>query len=627
MLDLLRRKAQSPYLQATVLVIIVVFVFWGVGGNTTGARNAVATVNGEPITLQEFDEAYQRTLDNYRNQFGGNLPKGFAEALNLKKQVVQELIQKILLLQGGKDMGIYVSDREIQNAIKEMTVFQNNGVFDVARYKEVLKGSRLTPTKFEAGLQTDLLLTKVGSNLAAFARVTPQELEERFRFDHGELRIDYAVFKSDAYIGKVKATAEGIAEYFEKNKEQYKTAPQVKISYLSFLIQDEMGKVTIPEGEIEQYYTSHQDEFGQPEKRRARHILLATTAQNKETQRAEMEKILTRAKTGEDFAALARQFSEDGSAAQGGDLGFFARGEMVPQFEEAAFRLQKGDVSDIIETQFGYHILKLEDIQPANITPLTAVKGAIEQKLKNQAAQNSAFEKVNEAYEKIIFAGSLAKYAENFNVPLAAADFFPQAAPPAALAGNAAVVDTAFSLKKGELSSIIDSPEGYTVLFVEDRREPALPALADVKQQVEKDYVAAEAKNLAQKDAEETLAALREGKGVEFTKILAEKGAPSHVSDYFSRTSQTAGDLPPEVMQSAFTLSEASPYPEKIISADNAFYLCRFKDKKEVSDENGQARKIYEARLAMEKQKELMDGWIAHLMKQGKVTMNEKYLN
>jgi peptidyl-prolyl cis-trans isomerase D len=627
MLDLLRRKAQSPYLQATVLVIIVVFIFWGVGGNTTGARNAVATVNGEPITLQEFDQAYQRTMDNYRNQFGGNLPKGFAESLNLKKQVVQELIRKTLLLQGAREMGLYVSDREIQGAIKDMTVFQNNGVFDVARYKEVLKGSRLTPTKFETGLQTDLLLTKVSASLTGFARVTPQELEDRFRYDHGEMRIDYAVFKPENYSGKVKATDEGVAAYFAKNQERYMTAPQVKISYLAFPVQEEMAKVTIPDSEVEQYYASHADEFGQPEKRRARHILLTTTAQNKEARRQEMEKILARAKAGEDFATLARQFSEDGSAAQGGDLGFFGRGQMVQPFEEAVFRLQKGEVSDMVETPFGFHIIKLEDITPAKITALADVKGVIEQKLKKQTAQNSAFEKVNEAYEKIIFAGSLAKYAENFKVTLEATDFFPQSAPPAALAGYPAVIDTAFSLKKGELSSIIDSPAGYAVLFVEDRREPAIPALADVKPQVQKDYVAAEAQMLAQKDAEETLAALREGKEADFAKAVAAKGAAVQESGYFSRAAMVSGDLSPEVLQSALTLSETAPLPEKIISAGNVFYLCRFKDRKEAADENGQARKTYEARLAMEKQKEIMDGWITYLTQQGKVTINEKYLN
>jgi peptidyl-prolyl cis-trans isomerase D len=627
MLDLLRRKAQSPYLQATVLVIIVVFVFWGVGGNNNGSMNAVATVNGESIPLQEFDQAFQRTMDNFRDQFGGTLPKGFVESFNLKKQVIHELIQKSLLQQGGKEMGIYVSSDEIQNAIKEMTVFQNNGVFDVTRYREVLKGSRLTPTKFEAGLQTDLLLAKVGSSLAAFAQVTPQELDDRFRFDNSETRLDYAVFKPENYTDKVSVSDELLAQYFEKNKEKYMTQPQVKIKYLSFLLKDEMGKITVPEEEIEQYYKSHQEEFGQPEKRRVRHILLKTTDQDKQARRTEIETILARAKAGEDFAALARQYSEDASAAQGGELGFFGRGEMVQPFEDAVFGLKKGGISDIVETQFGFHIIELEDIQPANITPLAAVKSSIENQLKNQQALNNAFEKANEAYEKIIFAGSLVKYAENFKVTLSETDFFTQAAPPAALAKEPTVIDTAFSLKKGELGSIIDSPDGYTILFVEDRKEPAIPALAEVKEHVTKDFIAAEAKNLCQKDAEETLAVLRDGKDADFSQKIQEKGVTVQSSEYFSRSKRTSTDLPPEVIAVGLTLNAGSPYPEKVIAADNVYYICRFKDMKDAGDNDGQARKAFEAQLAAEKKKELMDAWIDYLTKSGKITINEKYLN
>ncbi|MCK9294738.1 MAG: SurA N-terminal domain-containing protein [Desulfobulbaceae bacterium] len=627
MLDLLRRKAQSPYLQGTVLVIIVVFIFWGVGKQNTGSFNAVATVNGESISLQEFDQAFERTMNNYRDQFGGNLPKGFIESFNLKKQVIHELIQKSLLLQGGKEMGMYVSNDEIQNAIKEMTVFQNNGVFDVTRYREVLKGSRLTPTKFEAGLQSDMLLTKVGTGLAEFAQVTPKELDDRFRFDNSETRLDYAVFKPENYTGKVSVTDELLAQYFEKNKEKYMTQPQVKIKYLSFLLKDEMNKITVPEAEVEQYYNSHQEEFGQPEKRRARHIILKATEQDKQARRAEMEKILARARAGEDFAALARQYSEDGSAAQGGDLGFFSRGQMVKPFEDAVFGLQKGQISDIVETQFGFHIMQLEDIQPANITPLAGAKSTIENKLKKQQALNNAFEKANEAYEKIIFAGSLAKYAENFKVPLAETDFFTQTAPPAALANESAVLDTAFSLKKGELSSIIDSPQGYTILFIADRKEPAIPALAEVKERVTKDFVAAEAKTLCQKDAEETLAALRGGKDVDFSQKMQEKGVTVHVSEYFSRTTRTSKDLPQEVITVGLTLNASSTYPEKVVAADNAFYLCRFKDKKDAGDNDGPARKAFAAQLAAEKKKELMDAWIDYLTKSGKITINEKYLN
>ena len=624
MLDLLRRKAQSPYLQATVLIIIVVFVFWGVGGNQSGARNAVATVNGEPITLQEFDRALQQRLDQYSSQFGGNLPKGFMEALDIKRQVVNELIQKSLLLQGGEEMGMYVSDMEIQNAIKDMTVFQNNGVFDVSRYKEVLKGSRLTPKKFEAGLRSDLLGTKAGQGITSFARVMPSETNDRFTFDNSELRIEYVTFKAADFKDQVSVSEEAVGAYFEKNKETYKTSPQIKVKFLSFLFENEKENLTIPASEIEGYYASHQEEFGQPEKRKARHILLRTTDQNKEARKKEIESIWTRAKSGEDFAALAREFSEDGSAAQGGDLGFFSRGQMVKPFEDAVFSMEKGGISDIVTTQFGFHIIQLDEIQPADIQSLALVRNSIEEKLKTQQAKNSAFEKANGAYEKIIFAGSLANYSEKFNATLSETDFFPQDSPPDGLGKDPSIIATAFSLKKGELSSLLDSTDGYTILFIEDVKDPEIPELATVREKVEKDFISDQAKNLAAATAKEALAAVRDGG--DLFKTAQEKDMEVQVSDYFSRNKKQSGSLPGQLLDKAISLTADSPYPAEIFSSLNSFYVYRFKDFKEAPQDNQQERTAFESQLALEKNKQILDAWITHLMKKSKVGINEKYL-
>lgn len=624
MLDLLRRKAQSPYLQATVLIIIIVFVFWGVGGNQTGTRNAVATVNGEPITLGEYDQALNRTIDQYSTQFGGNLPKGFIEALGVKRQVLNDLIQKTLLLQGGEEMGVYVSDQEIQNAIKEMTVFQNNGVFDVSRYKEVVKGSRLTPKKFENSMRSDLLAAKVAGEISGFGRVTPHELADRFQFDNNEIRIDYAELKASDYADQVSVTDEALEVYYKEKGENYKTAPQVKLKFLSFVINDEAATLTIPEAEVEQYYTSHLDEFGSPEKRKARHILLKTTEQDQEARRQEIEAILARAKAGEDFAELAKTFSEDGSAARGGDLGLFGRGQMVKPFEDVAFSLQEGEISHIVTTQFGFHIIKVDEIQKENIKSLTDVKKLIDNKLKRQTARNNAFEKANDAYEKIIFAGSLAKYAENFEVTLPETEFFPEDSPPVTLGNNPTVISKAFSLKKGELSSLIDSQDGYYILYVEDIKEPEIPNLADVREKVEKDFIDEESKKIAAEKATQILTAAREGN--DFIEKIQEMNLAVKVSDYFSRSKKQSQNLPIELLEQALGLTAGNPVGEKAIISGGTYYVARFKDNKE-AEKTGTEEETLAGQLAMEKQRAITDAWINHLMKQGKVTINEKYLN
>lgn len=526
MLDLLRRKAQSPYLQGTVLIIIIVFVFWGVGGQNSGVRNAVATINGKSITVQEYQKAFSQTIEQYRQQFGGSLPDGFIEAFNMKQQVLNELIQKALLEQGGEEMGLYVSDMEVQQAIQSMPIFQNNGVFDKLRYKEVLKGSRLTPTKFEIGTRTDLLVTKVVNRLQSFSKTLPGEVEDRFAYENSEMKVEYATFQSSNFTDKVELSEDKISEFFENNKENYKTDPQVKIKYISFPVQDEMDQITIEASELEQYYQQNKDKY-----------------------------------------------TSEGTALS---------------FDE--------------------------------------VKESIETSLKRQDALNMSFEKANQAYEMIILAGSLAKFAETGEIQLQETDFFYRGSPPEAIATNHTVVNKAFELQKGELSSLIETPQGYTILFVEDVKEPEIPPFAEVKDTVEKDFTAQEATNLARIAAEDALKALHEE--ADFTETIQNAGQEIKESPYFSRGNRASTVIPSEVISQSLSLTTEKPYPEKIIEDANSFYVFRFKEIKEPDQENlQQGKDAFEEQILLVKQKEILDAWLSHMMKKGTITINEKLLN
>ena len=624
MLDFLRRKAQSTYLQATVIIIILVFVFWGVGTNQGPGRNGIATVNGQTITFQEYEKAYERTMDQYRAQFGDNLPADFAKTIGLKKQVIDQLIQAALFRQGGLEMGIYASDEEVQDAIKNMPVFLDNGNFNVERYNTVLRGSRLTPKKFETSMRADIVSNTTAQRVAMFAHALESELLDKFLYDNEERQLEYVIFKAKDFVDKVTVNEEILTDFFTSQQNDYRTPPQIKLKYLAFLPAEEMAAINVEESDIENYYQQHIDQYSVPETRRARHILLRATDENLAGQEKKMAEILQKARNGEDFTELAKQFSDDGSAANGGDLGFFNQKQMIQPFADAAFSLKKGQISDIVRTRFGLHIIKLEEIKPGKITPLSDIKESIIAKIKEERAKTNAFKKANETYEKIILSGSLNKYATENKVDIPETAFFNKNSIPPELAGNPVLIKTIFSLKKGELSSLIEGPRGYDIVYVEDFKGPQTPPFKEVKDKVEKDYFAAESRKLAKEAAEKLLTAARSS---DFVKISREQGQAVEESEFFSRKKKFSKNLPAIVINEAFNLSDKKPYPPEITADDDKFYVFHLKKIKKPSDEEFAAkRQTLMANIEKENQMNLISAWLEYLKDKAEITINQQFL-
>jgi peptidyl-prolyl cis-trans isomerase D len=194
MLNILRKQAQSTLIQGLVLIIAIVFIFWGVGANMNNNRNSAATVNGREISFQDYQRAYERTVENFRQQFGGQVPPGLLEGMGIKRQVLAQLVQSELLRQGGDEMGLVVSDLAVQREIEKMAAFQENGHFSLERYKSVLSQNRLTPTGFEMGLKADLQRQRVTQAVGGFAVVPDSMLRDWFAFTDEEIRLAYAAF-------------------------------------------------------------------------------------------------------------------------------------------------------------------------------------------------------------------------------------------------------------------------------------------------------------------------------------------------------------------------------------------------------------------------------------------------
>ncbi|MCI5139345.1 MAG: hypothetical protein D3922_13255 [Candidatus Electrothrix sp. AR1] len=251
MLNILRKQAQSPLIQALVLVIVIVFIFWGFGGNKNNSRTAVATVNKVAISYQDYIKAYNQTTDNFRQQFGGKIPPALLEQLGIQQQVLSQLIQSELLRQGGEKIGVKVSDLMVQEKIKEMEVFQEDGRFNQQRYEDLLARNRMTPIAFEDSIKSDLRADRVTNDLAGFALVPDNEIDRWLAYSDEEVKLAYVQLKAADFEAKVEIKEDELATWFTTNKEKYRSEPKIRLNYLVFNRSEDMEQIQPNEEEIQ----------------------------------------------------------------------------------------------------------------------------------------------------------------------------------------------------------------------------------------------------------------------------------------------------------------------------------------------------------------------------------------
>ena len=628
MLNVLRKQAQSTLIQGLVLLIAIVFIFWGVGANMNNNRNSVATVNGREISYQDFQRAYEQSVENFRQQFGGQVPPGLMEQMGIKQQVLARLIQAELLRQGGEEMGLTVSASAVQREIEKMPVFQRDGHFDLKRYKTVLSQNRLTPTSFEDGLQADLQMNRVRDCVGSFAMVPDSMIRDWLAFRGEEIQLSYVVFDAADFEKDVEIEESDLAAWFAENKEKYRSEPRVRLKYLFFSYDKDGQQVAVSDADLKSLYESNKESYQQPEERHARHILFKVSKDASDLDRAakkkEAEQVLALANQGRDFAKLAEEYSEGPTKSRGGDLGFFARGRMVPSFDEAVFSMKQGEVSTLVETPFGYHIIKLEEIRPAKTRSFAEVKDSLAASTREQQARSLTFKRASKAYEDIMRAGNLDKYGEKSSEEVLVTPYFGKSDPPEGIVADPGFLKTALSLNKGELSSLVELDTGYAIIFVDDVQEPAVPELDAVREQVVADYTGEKAIELAGKAAADFLAESQEKGG-----IAAVAGSLQvHESGVLKRSSPVAENAPPpEVTRDGFQLSWNKTFAESPVQTGTVYYVYEITERRPgaaVGDAGRQEQ--IRVQLLASVRNELITSWLARVSKQAEIWTNDTLL-
>ena len=401
MLEIMRENASGWIVKILFTVIIVIFVFaFGMSGLNSTGDPVLATVNDQIITRAEYDVTYQRMVE----AVGRSNPNVTHEQLKtpqFKQMVLGELVSKKLLLAEAAKLGIKASDKEVIAAISEQPMFKNaSGVFDKNVYQAAIRQIHMTPAQFETDFKEELTVSKVKQAVTTPAKVSADQARQLFDWVGAQSRIDYIEVVPADFRDQIQVHDDEIAAYFQANKDQFMVPALITLRHLSFTPDDLAQYQTVTDKELAAYYAANQASLQQPEQLRARHILVMVKDSDsdavKEKARKKAEEVLKKAQAGDDFAALAVEYSDGPSGPNGGELGWFGRGSMVPEFENAAFALKKGEVSGLVKTQFGWHIIKVEDRKEATAQTLDDVR----EKLTLQIAQEKASEKVTELLDQ-----------------------------------------------------------------------------------------------------------------------------------------------------------------------------------------------------------------------------------
>ena len=547
--------------QVILALLIIPFAFFGMDAyfSDSARGNDAATVGGSSISTFEFDDALRNQQDRLRESAGGQINRELLDSPELRKAVLDNLINQRVLALYALDSRLVVTPAQLQDTIAGVPAFQEEGRFSLQRYETMLRAQGMTPASFEARLAQDVRIQQVVAAVgdagfvpeASARRFLDAQLEER---KVRELR-----FAAADHVEGVEITDEQVAAFYAQNPARFEQPARVQAEYLIFDRAAVEQKIEIADDAVRAFYDGNPQRFGVAEERRARHILLALDAG---AEQAEVDRVMAEARGLVEtlrsdparFADLAKEKSQDpGSASRGGDLGFFGRGVMVGAFEEAVFSQAPGQVGDPVRSEFGVHVVEVTEIKPASLRAFDEVRGEILAELRAQEA-GRRFAELAEQFANTVYEQPdiLAPAAEALGLEVRTTDWISRDAPAAAPFDNARLISAVFSeeaVQKGHnteaieiasgalVSARVKTFEAATQLPLEAVRERIVGMLRD-----EQGRARAEAAGKA------TLARLEKGESVEAKwseERAAQRGAPS---------------LPAAAMQAVFSAAtEALP--------------------------------------------------------------------
>ncbi len=557
MLDIMRRKKRLKIVLWVVIFSLalgmLLFFVPGMNMGTVTTDTSAASVDGNAISMQQFSEAYRRVVNNYSNGGRNRTDPEMLKAMGLPKQVLDGLITEKVVQMLAKRLGIDVTPDEVRQAVETHPYLQDQGKFiGIERYKAVLASNNISVQDFEEDLRNAQLVRKIREIVTDSMSVSDQDLRDEFSRTNQTTAVDYVLLKKDDYKKRIKPTEAELRAYFDGHKDAYRIKERRRAQYLLVPAAPILSTVQVTEQEILAEWSQRPHE----ETVEAAHILFKVDDPSKEAEvKAKAESVLKKVQAGEDFAALAKKYSEDpGSAPQGGLLGSFQRGQMVKEFEDAAFSLKPGEVSGLVRSSYGYHIIKV--LKHDNPT-LESSRPSLEAAIRSRKAGEIAKQKAEQAAAAALKQKDLNLAIKDLGVTAEVKEtgLFARDADPVGLGISLALRDEVFELKEiNSLGKVVEHPLGYAVPKLLEVQMPKPGEFAESKTQVENDFIDSKAKEMMQADAKKL--SEEAGKQGSIEKVAKEMGLSVKVSQPFNISGKPDDEIGPDpsFTQTAFDL-------------------------------------------------------------------------
>jgi peptidyl-prolyl cis-trans isomerase D len=555
MLQNIRDNSQGTIAKIIVGFIIVTFALFGIESIVAlgSSESAPASVNGSDIEEMEILRLVDAQKNRFRQQFGENYDESLFNDGFLRQSALEQLIEQKVAVTQARELGGFVSTQSIDSAILAAPEFQQDGEFSSDRFKMVLRRSNLTPLGYRAILEEQALVTQIQLGTGLTDTSLPYEVKRQQALKVEQRDYEYVIFNTADLKKDIQLSAEDIQAFYDTNKQRYKTEEKVSVDYIVLSKSDLDSDIQVDDDEIDQGYQDYLDQLADTEERKASHILVEINDErNDDAASALAQQLSAKLNGGDDFAKLAKQYSDDiGSKNVGGDLGFNTRGGFVVEFDDALFAMTEGQVSEPVKTEFGYHVIKLEAIRKPDVMSKEDKQADIIADIKSSQLTELFAEKTEALAAAAFENDNIENLVANSNLDLKAkkTGLFSRSQG-AGIALNPSVRSAAFDekvLADRELSEIIEiSADEVVVIALRKHLEPAVKPLADVKLVIEAQLLTDKANALAAKKAKALVAQLETGdSAVTWSQVKA-------------ATFTDAGEAPAELNKAVFALAKQS---------------------------------------------------------------------